>query len=92
MSAKILLSLAFVFAAVVFVLVFRLRSLRNELRMTKCQLEATEKEKKAFAEQAARLSNVIDVTNTNRKEADEKIDALHSGDAAGNALDGLSKR
>ena len=50
------------------------------------------KGKEGVRRAVARLSNVIDVTNTNRKEADEKIDALHSGDAAGNALDGLSKR
>ena len=37
------------------------------------------------------LKEELKVKSENRKEADEKINALHTGDALGNALDGLHK-
>lgn len=92
MSTKFFLVGLLLFIGVVLVLCVIVRHLRSELRMVKCQLEATEKAKNAYAEQAARLSGTLDVQNKNRKEADEKIDDLHTGDAVDNALGGLSKR
>lgn len=39
-----------------------------------------------------KLEAAAAIKDANRKEADEKIDALHDGDAVDNALDELRKR
>ena len=74
-----------------FCLLMVLRHLKAEVKLLKCQLEASEKEKTAYARQVQRLTSTADITSKNRREADEKIEELHSGDALGNALDGLHK-
>lgn len=74
-----------------FCLLMVLRHLKAEVKLLKCQLEASEKEKSAYARQVQRLTSAADITSKNRREADEKIEELHSGDVLGNALDGLHK-
>lgn len=91
MILKISLVCGAAFAAAIFVLSFVIRHLNSELRVLKCKLEATEKAKNEYAAQAARLANAVDIMNKNRKEANEKIDALAGGDAVDNAIGLLSK-
>lgn len=69
-----------------------IRNLRNELKLTKCQLATAEKERDGYAKQVQRLTNAAEITGANRKEADEKIRDLYSGDAVDNALKHLSKQ
>ena len=80
-----------VMAAMIFVLVLVVRHLLSELRVLKCKLDATEKAKDEYAAQAARLANAVDVLKKNKDEANEKINALDSGDAVDNAIGVLSK-
>ena len=60
------------------------KRVKDELAVTKNQLETAVKQAKKF-------EGTLEIMNENRKETDEKIDALHSGDSVGNALDELSK-
>ena len=63
----------------------------NRRKETQGKLESTNKElARAIAEQA-KLESTIQILRKNRKEADEKINNLHDGDALGNALNGLHK-
>lgn len=58
------------------------------------QARCAELEKSLYAAQA-RLDDAeqaAKIAAENRRTADEKIDALHSGDACGNAIDVLSER
>ena len=80
-----------VMAAMIFVLVLVVRHLLSELRVLKCKLDATEKAKDEYAAHAARLANAVDVLKKNKDEANEKINALDSGDAVHNAIGVLSK-
>ena len=80
-----------VLAAAIFVLAFVIRHLNLKLRVLKCKLEATEKAKNEYAAQAARRANAVDVLKKNKDEANEKIDALDSGDSVDNAIGVLSK-
>lgn len=64
--------------------------LKVDVRLLKVQLDTVEKEKQMYAERAAMLSNARSAVSKNRKEADEKVNELHSGDAVDNALGGLS--
>ena len=91
MMGKITLIGGAVLAAVIFVLVLVVRHLLSELRVLKCKLEATEKAKNEYAAQAARLANAVDVLKKNKDEANEKINALDSGDSVDNAIGVLSK-
>lgn len=64
---------------------------KTKRKETQGKLESTNKElAKAIAEQA-KLESTIQILRKNRKEADEKINNLHDGDALGNALNGLHK-
>lgn len=74
------------------ILALVIRHLRSELKLTKCQLATAEKERDGYAKQVQRIANAAEIAGANRKEADEKIDELHSGDAVDNALSELSKR
>lgn len=60
------------------------KRVKDELAVVKNQLESAVSQMKKFEE-------TLDIINHNRKESDEKIDALNSGDTVGNALDELSK-
>ena len=80
-----------VLAAVIVVLSAVIKHLKSELRVLKSKLEATEKAKNEYAAQAARLASAVDVMKKNKDEANEKINALDSGDAVDNAIGVLSK-
>lgn len=88
---KIILIAAGAFTVLIAILLLVIKHLKTELRVLKCQLEATEKAKDEYAAQAARLSNAADIVAKNRKEANEKISALDGGDAVDNAINELSK-
>jgi len=88
---KFFLIVGAVCAVAIFVLGMVIRHLNSELRVLKCKLEATEKAKNEYAAQAARLANAVDVLKKNKDEANEKINALDSGDSVDNAIGVLSK-
>ena len=76
-------------AVVVLILLWKLsksenKRVKDELAVTKNQLESAVSQMKKFEE-------TLDIINHNRRESDEKVDALNSGDSVGNALDELSK-
>lgn len=89
--AKLFLIGGTVCAVAIFVLSLVIRHLNSELCVLKCKLEATEKAKNEYAAQAARLASAVDVMKKNKDEANEKINALDSGDSVDNAIGVLSK-
>ena len=90
MTKVFLIIIAVLFVAVVVLfLLWKLsksenKRVKNELAVTKNQLETAVK-------QVKKIEETLDIVNHNRKETDEKIDAMHTGDSVGNALDELSK-
>lgn len=91
MMGKITLIGGAVCAVAIFVLALIIRHLNSELRVLKCKQEVTEKAKDEYAAQAARLANAVDIMKKNKDEANEKINALDSGDSVDNAIGVLSK-
>lgn len=88
---KFFLILTAVLFVGILLLFFLWRSEKTKRKETQVKLESTNKElARAIAEQA-RLESTIQILRKNRKEADEKINNLHDGDALGNALNGLHK-
>ena len=88
---KFFLILTAVLFVGILLLFFLWRSEKTKRKETQVKLESTNKElARAIAEQA-RLESTIQILRKNRKEADEKINKLHDGDALGNALNGLHK-
>lgn len=53
------------------------------------QLDTAVKDNKILMEQLNKLHEELRIKSENRKEADEKIKKLHTGDTLGNALNGL---
>lgn len=90
MTKVFLIIIAILFVAVVVLfLLWKLsksesKRVKDELAVTKNQLESAVSQMKKFEE-------TLDIINHNRRESDEKVDALNSGDTVGNALDELSK-
>lgn len=90
MTKVFLIIIAILFVAVVVLfLMWKLsksesKRVKDELAVTKNQLESAVSQMKKFEE-------TLDIINHNRRESDEKVDALNSGDSVGNALDELSK-
>lgn len=90
MTKVFLIIIAVLFVAVlVLFLLWKLsksesKRVKDELAVTKNQLESAVNQMKKFEE-------TLDIINHNRRESDEKVDALNSGDSVGNALDELSK-
>ena len=90
MTKVFLIIIAVLFVAVVVLfLMWKLsksenKRVKDELAVTKNQLESAVNQMKKFEE-------TLDIINHNRRESDEKVDALNSGDSVGNALDELSK-
>lgn len=80
-----------VLLAALAVLILVLRNLRNEMKLTKAQLAASEKARDEYARQVQRLTSAGEITAEVRKKADEKNAKLHSGDAVDNAIKQLSK-
>ena len=88
---KFFLILTAVLFVGILLLFFLWRSAKTKQKETQEKLNNTNKElAKAIAEQA-KLESTIQILRKNRKEADEKINNLHDGDALANALDGLHK-
>ena len=88
---KFFLILTAVLFVGILLLFFLWRSEKTKRKETQVKLESTNKKlARAIAEQA-RLESTIQILRKNRKEADEKINNLHDGDALGNALNGLHK-
>lgn len=88
---KFFLILTTVLFVGILLLFFLWRSEKTKQKETQGKLESTNKElARAIAEQA-KLESTIQILRKNRKEADEKINNLHDGDALGNALNGLHK-
>lgn len=88
---KFFLILTAVLFVGILLLFFLWRSEKTKRKETQRKLESTNKElARAIAEQA-KLESTIQILRKNRKEADEKINNLHDGDALGNALNGLHK-
>ena len=90
MTKIFLIIIAVLFVAlVVLFLLWRLsktenKRVKDELAVTKNQLETAVK-------QVKKIEETLEIVNHNRKETDEKIDALNSGDTISNALNELSK-
>lgn len=90
MNAERILFYAIFFMVILcFFLLMIIFSIRAKLKMVECKCNALEKEKNEYAKHLARLMNAVDVASENRREADAKVEALHSGDAVDNALDCL---
>lgn len=88
---KFFLILTAVLFVGILLLFFLWRSEKTKRKETQGKLKSTNKElARAIAEQA-KLESTIQILKKNRKEADEKINNLHDGDALGNALNGLHK-
>ena len=88
---KFFLILTTVLFVWILLLFFLWRSEKTKRKEIQGKLESTNKElARAIAEQA-KLESTIQILRKNRKEADEKINNLHDGDALGNALNGLHK-
>lgn len=88
---KFFLILTAVLFVGILLLFFLWRSEKIKRKETQGKLESTNRElARAIAEQA-KLESTIQILRKNRKEADEKINNLHDGDALGNALNGLHK-
>ena len=88
---KFFLILTAVLFVGILLLFFLWRSEKIKRKETQGKLESANKElARAIAEQA-KLESTIQILRKNRKEADEKINNLHDGDALGNALNGLHK-
>lgn len=90
--AKFFLIVTAALVVLVLVLFLLWRAAANKQKRTKATLDKTVKQLHEAIEQQARLESTIDILKANRKEADEKIDDLHNGDAVSNALDELHKR
>ena len=67
---------------------------RQKAAATKYKNKAEENEKviKDLNKTVDRMKVEAAIKSDNRKEADEKVEKLHSGDAAANALDQLCKQ
>ena len=55
------------------------------------ELETALNSNKVLMEQLSLLREELRIKKNNRKKSNEKIDALHNGDAVDNAINGLSK-
>lgn len=89
---KFFLILTAVLFAGVLLLFFFWRSEKTKRKETQGKLESTNRELARAIMEQAKLESTVHILRENRKEADEKINNLHDGDALGNALDELRKR
>ena len=88
---KLLAITTAVFAAssVFLFLMWQLAEEKN--KKTKVELENVKNDLKTALEQIKALKGTVEIMNSNRKDTDEKIKALHTGDSTANALDELCK-
>ena len=89
---RVLLATFAVLAAALAVLCILLRRALRRSRELANQLAAVLDTNQELMRQVGRLRQQACITAENRRKADGEIEALHSGDALGNALDGLSAR
>ena len=90
MTKVFLIIIAVLFVAVV-VLFLLWKLLKSENKRVKDELAVTKNQLETAVKQVKKIEETLDIVNHNRKETDEKIDALHSGDTVDNALSELSK-
>ena len=90
MTKVFLIIIAILFVAVV-VLFLMWKLSKSENKRVKDELAVTKNQLETAVKQAKKFEGTLEIMNENRKETDEKIDAMHSGDTVGNALDELSK-
>ena len=88
---RVLLIAGGVAAAVIAALAVTVKIMASELRGLKNRLLNAEAAKNEWKTQAERLERAIDIMKKNKEEANEKINALDSGDAVDNAIGVLSK-
>lgn len=88
---KILLIIILLFAAAAGVFFFLWRLSQAEHKRTKDKLKAANQQLKAATDQIQKIESTLEIINHNRKETDEKINALNNGDVLDNALNELSK-
>lgn len=88
-KAFLIITVAVTVAAAFFFFMWRLTAGRQ--KKTKEALGKATEQLKEAALQQAKLESTISILQQNRKEADEKVDDLHSGDSLGNALSELHK-
>jgi len=90
MTKVFLIIIAVLFVAVV-VLFLLWKLSKSENKRVKDELAVTKNQLEIAVKQVKKIEETMDIVNHNRKETDEKIDALHSGDTVDNALSELSK-
>ena len=90
MTKVFLIIIAVLFVAVV-VLFLLWKLSKSENKRVKDELAVTKNQLETAVKQVKKIEETLDIVNHNRKETDEKIDALHTGDSVANALDELSK-
>lgn len=78
-------------AAVIAALAITVKILASEVRGLKDRLLNEEAAKNEWKAQAERLERAFDIMKKNKDEANEKINALDSGDSVDNAIGVLSK-
>ena len=76
-----------IFVCAVFFFLWRLGAAKGKAQ--KETIERLSKKVEEVNKENSRLEHTIDIIKNNRKDADEKIDSLHNGDAVDNALNEL---
>lgn len=90
MTKVFLIIIAILFVAVV-VLFLMWKLSKSENKRVKDELAVTKNQLASAVSQVNKIDETLEIINHNRKETDEKIAALHEGDALGNALNWLSE-
>lgn len=75
----------------VFVLFLSVKTLWKRLRAEKERNKENEKKISQLTKENSKLFEELSIISDNRREADEKINALHDGDSVNNAISGLCK-
>lgn len=89
---RIFLYAALALFAAVLALLLSVLVLGRKNRKLKDRLDRALCANRSLSEKVERLRKESAVKSSNRRESDEKVDALHDGDSVGNAIAGLSKR
>ena len=90
LAVKILLVFVLILIIAVIICAFVIKSLKQSKHLLESMNAALEYERDFYFKQIKKLTQAEKITSDNRRESDEKIESLHSGDAVGNALAGLS--
>jgi peptidoglycan hydrolase CwlO-like protein len=86
---KILLILILVFASIAGIFFFLWQLSKSNHKRTQDELARTKAQLKTATDQIKKIESTLEIINHNRKESDEKIDALNTGDVIDNALNEL---